>query len=148
MGSTLMKEIETKNLILILDQHLPADDAKGFAPSYRFRICSLTTREQIGHITLRAGNDRILREYSGHMSYRIDEPYRGHRFAAEACRGMLPLATSMGIEPIRITCDPDNVGSRRTCELAGGKYLGDVDVPKGNYVYDSGGRRKSQYEFA
>jgi predicted acetyltransferase len=142
-----MKKIETENLTLVLHEELPANEAKGYAPSYRFAIRKKTGQERIGHITLRAGNDSILRDYSGHLSYRIDEPHRGHHFAAEACRAMLPFADSLGVKPIRITCDPDNIASRRTCESSGGKYLGDVDVPPGNYVYESGGRRKSQFEF-
>ena len=120
-----MKQIETQNLLLVLQKELPANEEKGYAPSYQFGICLKKEQKRIGHITLRAGNNTILREYSGHISYRIDAPHRGHRFASEACKAMLPVASSVGIDPIRITCDPDNIASRRTCELAGGKYHGD-----------------------
>jgi predicted acetyltransferase len=143
-----MNDIATENLKLILEASFPGDPDKGSPPSYRFLIVLSSTSERIGHITVRVGNDEILREYSGHVSFAILPAHRGHRYAAEACRAVVPLADSLGIKPIRITCDLSNVASARTCELAGGDYLGDVEVPHGNYVYATGGRRKRQYEFA
>jgi len=144
----MTNKVTTENLSLVLDEQYEGDPAKGFPPSCTFQIQLRSTGERIGHVTIRVGNDIVLREYAGHISYGIDEAHRGHRFAAEACKAILPIANSLGIDPIRITADPDNVASRRTCELAGGKYLGDVDVPPGNYVYENGGRRKSRYEFS
>ena len=142
-----MHDVTTANLSLVLDEYYWGDPVKGYPPAYRFSIFLRTTGQEIGVINLRTGNDCILNEYSGHISYRIHKPYQGHRFAAEACKAILPMAHTLSIHPIRITCDPDNIASRRTCELAGGIYLGDVDVPPGNYVYDDGGRRKCRFEF-
>ncbi len=143
-----MTEVLTRNLRLIAEEPCLGEEEKGYPPSQTYRILHRETGSQIGHITIRIGNDEILNQYSGHISYGVDEAYRGNRYAAEACRAVLPIAQSLGIKPIRITCDPDNAASRRTCDIAGGVYLGEVVVPPGNYVYENGGRKKSQYDFA
>jgi predicted acetyltransferase len=35
---------------------------------------------------------------------------------------MLPICAEMGIDPVLVTCDPDNFGSRRAIEGNGGVY--------------------------
>ena len=57
------------------------------------------------------------------------------------------LAKKHGINPVWITCNPDNWASRRTCEIAGGKLIEIVDIPKHNDQYKIGERQKCRYRF-
>ena len=61
-----------------------------------------------------------LRRLGGHIGYAIrpSERRRGH--GTEFLRLMLPMALELGINPVLITCDADNIGSRRIIERNGG----------------------------
>jgi len=56
-----------------------------------------------------------------------------------------PLAWRNGIVPTWITCNPDNLASRRTCELVGAELIETVALPPGNDMYDRGDRFKCRY---
>ena len=45
---------------------------------------------------------------------------RGH--ATRAVQLILPLCEELGIDPVLITCDVDNIGSRTVIESCGGVY--------------------------
>jgi len=60
---------------------------------------------------------------------------RGHGFAAQAVRLILPEARAQGLRWITITTDEDNPASRRTIENAGGIFLGARQKPA---AYDDG----------
>ena len=47
-----------------------------------------------------------------------------------------------------ITCNPDNLASRRTCELAGAEFMGIVDLPPDSDMYLEGERQKCRYLLA
>ncbi len=44
-----------------------------------------------------------------------------------------------------ITCNPENVASRRTVERLGGRLIDVVPVPRDNSLYSAGDRRKVRY---
>ena len=46
-----------------------------------------------------------------------------------------------------ITCDPTNIPSARTCELAGGTFLEVADIPEDNEMYSEGKRKVNIYKF-
>ena len=57
---------------------------KRWLPAYYFDIC-LLSGEKVGNCDLRIGhNDKTY--IGGNIGYGIDEAYRGHRYAAKACR--------------------------------------------------------------
>jgi len=41
----------------------------------------------------------------------------------------MPVARELGLDPLWITCDPDNIPSRRACEKAGAEFEEAVEVP-------------------
>jgi tagatose 1,6-diphosphate aldolase len=61
---------------------------------------------------------------------------------------VLPLARRHGFRELWITCNPDNVASRRTCERLGAELIDIVDVPRDNAVYGPGSERKCRYRLA
>ena len=58
--------------------------------------------------------------------------YRGHHYAEKACRLLFTLAKKHGLGYVIITCRPDNIPSRRTCERLGGELLEIAELPEDN----------------
>lgn len=44
-----------------------------------------------------------------------------------------------------ITCNPDNIASRRTCEVARADFAGIVDLPPETDMYEEGERQMCRY---
>jgi tagatose 1,6-diphosphate aldolase len=98
-----------------------------------------------GGIGLRIGNTRDLELYYGHVGYNVFPPARGNHYAERACRLLLPLARAHGLRRLWITCNPDNLASRRTCERLGCTMVDLVHVPAGHPLHLRGEREKCRY---
>jgi tagatose 1,6-diphosphate aldolase len=101
-----------------------------------------------GRIDLRVGDTEHLRYYAGQIGYGVEPLHRGHPYAARAVRLLMPLARRHGLAELWITCNPDNIASRRTCELAGAEFVEIVDLPPDNDMYRRGERQKCRYRLA
>lgn len=129
----------------------PANPEKGTVPAYHFwmrlRPESALPVTIAGGINLRVAHTTNLEMYLGHIGYTVYPPARGRQYAARAVRLLLPLARRMGVNPLWITCNPDNVASRRTCETAGGTLVDTVPLPPEHPLYQRGEREKCRYRF-
>jgi predicted acetyltransferase len=114
-------------------------------PTYFFKMVHADSGEELGRINLRAGSGAHIELYAGHIGYAVEAAHRGHRYASRALRLLVPLASQLRIDPLWITCDPENVQSRRTCELAGGKFVEIVDVPPTCIICQNGHPKKCRY---
>ncbi|MGA7243706.1 MAG: GNAT family N-acetyltransferase [Terracidiphilus sp.] len=115
-------------------------------PTYFFRMMSVDRGEELGTINLRIGSTPHIERYAGHIGYGVHAAYRGHHFAARALVLLRPLARSFGIDPLWITCDPENAASRRSLEIAGAEFVEIVDVPEDCGIRKYGGKlRKCRY---
>ena len=61
---------------------------------------------------------------------------------------VLPVLAHHDIDPIWITCYPDNMPSSRTCELIGAELINIVDLPKDIDLYLVGDREKCRYRLS
>jgi predicted acetyltransferase len=113
--------------------------------TYHFRMVHSNTAEELGRINLRAGVTRHIEQYAGHVGYAVHEAHRGHRYAARALRLLLPLAQRLGLDPLWITCDPDNLASRRSLESVGARFVEVVHVPEDCVIHQSGHPKKCRY---
>ncbi len=132
---------------LVLARKTPPDYRRGYAPVYSFNMLRAGSRGIIGSIDLRIGQTEDLVKFSGQFGYRVTVEYRGNRYAARSLKLLLPLARTHNLNPVWVTCNPDNPASRRTCEIAGGKLIETVDLPKNNNLYKRGERQKCRYRF-
>ena len=131
---------------LVIERKVPADRARGHVPAYHYAVTLHGTTQKVGQIRLRVGQVPALWT-AGHIGYEIDPPYRGHRYAARACRLLLPVVRAHRLRPLFITCAPENVASRRTIERIGAKLLGVFDVPTDHEMYRDGRRKICRYEW-
>jgi predicted acetyltransferase len=126
---------------LRIHKKVEANDAKGYVPAYHYHMTLPGSIEPIGEIDLRIGNTEGL-YYGGHIGYQVYEAYRGHHYAYKACRLIKQVALGHGMQQLYITCNPDNIASKRTIERLGAKLKGIVDLPSHNDMYQDGERQK------
>jgi len=74
----------------------------------------------LGGIRIRHHLTDYLREVGGHIGYDVRPSRRREGHATRMLRAALPHAYALGITPALITCDTDNVASRRVIEANGG----------------------------
>ena len=67
---------------------------------------------------------------SGHVGYTIVPWKRQQGIATAALRLLLPIAAARGLPRVLVTCDEDNVASRRVIERVGGVASGGVPGPE------------------
>ena len=60
---------------------------------------------------------------------------------------MFELARMHGMEYLYISCDPDNVASRKTCEYAGGEFVETAILPEENEMRKNGEIAKCIFRF-
>jgi len=78
--------------------------------------------EYVGRISLRHELNEPLLVWGGHIGYVVRPSARRRGHATAALHAILPLCRERGIERVLVTCDVDNVPSRRVIEGAGGVY--------------------------
>ena len=120
------------------------DPSLGIDDGYTFHIYERRPRRRVGYISLRLGESTQL-YYLGHIGYRIEEPYRGHGYAARACELIAPLMQDLHLHSICITANPENTPSRKTCERIGCVLESIVDVPPAYRFICSGAEQKCRY---
>lgn len=107
----------------------PADRRLGFGQEQVWRIALKDSKKEIGRISYRAGeSDGVY--YFGHIGYHIDPPWQGHGYAGKACRLIRTEILRGGKSSVIITCDPDNMASKKTCLRLGCLLEGEVSVPE------------------
>lgn len=78
--------------------------------------------EVVGFLALRHRLNAWLLEEGGHIGYGVRPSRRSQGHASRALQLSLAAAAELGLERVLVTCDDDNVGSRRTIERCGGVY--------------------------
>lgn len=125
---------------LVLAECQPAESNAWRVPAYVFHLRNHFD-QYLGRIRLRVGWNEDIIKYAGQIGYFVEPAFRGSRYAERACRLILPLARQHGLLQLWITCQPDNIASRRTLERLGAQYAGTLDVPR-EYPLDAGAERR------
>lgn len=138
--------LKNDEIQLKLEKTVEGNVEKDWVPAYHFAICN-KEGTKMGVCDLHIGhNDKLY--YGGNIGYRIEEEYRGNHYAGKACLLLFELAKMHRLNYVIITCNPDNVASRKTCEYAGGKLLELVELPEDNDMRERGETSKCIFKFA
>jgi predicted acetyltransferase len=76
----------------------------------------------VGRLSIRHRLNDFLERIGGHIGYGIIRRYRRHGYGTEMLKQALPICSSLGIKKVLITCDIDNLGSRKVIERCGGIF--------------------------
>ena len=137
--------LKDEEISLVLERTAAANPERGWVPAYYFAIRN-KDGAKIGECDLRVGHNENT-YYGGNIGYSINEEYRGHHYAGKACLLLFELAKLHNLDYLIISCNPDNVASRKTCEYAGGKLSEIAELPEGNDMRSNGETEKCIYKF-
>lgn len=76
----------------------------------------------LGRLGIRHRLTPFLLHEGGHIGYDVRPSARQRGHATRMLRLALPVAYELGIDPALVTCDFDNVASRKVIEAAGGRF--------------------------
>lgn len=76
----------------------------------------------LGRLSIRHRLTPRLLEWGGLIGYDVRPSARRRGHATAMLREALPVAHRLGLDPVLLTCDHDNVASRRVIESNGGVY--------------------------
>jgi len=92
----------------------------GFVPATT--LWWIDGNEYLGRIAIRHRLTQDLLDYAGHIGYDIRPSARRRGHATAMLARALPVAAALSIDPVLITCDEDNIGSRKVIESNGGRF--------------------------
>jgi predicted acetyltransferase len=78
--------------------------------------------EIVGRVSIRHELNEFLTDRGGHIGYGVRPAHRRRGYAGEILRQSLVVARAAGVGDVLITCDEQNVASRKVIERQGGKF--------------------------
>lgn len=86
----------------------------------RTHLWALAEEQFVGRISIQHALNDALRVEGGHIGYDTVPSFRGRGVASEMLRQALPVARSLGLTAVLVTCDDTNAASIRVIERNGG----------------------------
>ncbi|MFE9324137.1 GNAT family N-acetyltransferase [Nocardia sp. NPDC052278] len=83
-------------------------------------LVAVAHEQVVGRASIRHTLNDSLRRRGGHIGYGVLAPYRRRGYGTAILRHSLTIADALGIDRALITCDENNLGSRRIIESCGG----------------------------
>ena len=137
-------DLHDDEIKLILRETKEAIPERKHVPAYCFDI-ALLDGTAVGNCSLKIWHTRVI-WFAGNIGYEVYEPFRGHHYAAKACRLLFKLAIMHDLDYVIITCNVSNAASERSIQLAGGMFISEEDVPEDSEQYRKGSHRVKIYK--
>lgn len=102
------------------DENEDAVRSRGMVPSTH--LWFVDGKIFLGRLSIRHRLTPWLRDYGGHIGYDVRPSARRQGHASEMLQQARPWAAGLGIDPVLVTCDVDNIASRAVIERAGGQF--------------------------
>ncbi len=104
------------------------DLPRGYVPMTTYWL--VDGNAYIGSVRIRHYLNRNLRRLGGHIGYEVRPSERRRGYGAKILRLALPKARKLGIANVLLTCDSNNIASRKIIEKAGGIFKNSVAMGK------------------
>jgi predicted acetyltransferase len=104
----------------------------GWVPATTYWL--IDNDEFIGHINIRHTLNDGLKKIGGHIGYAIRPPKRQQGYGKEILKKGLPKAKAIGIKQALVTCDDNNIGSKKIIETNGGIFEKTHDPQNGDPI--------------
>ena len=114
---------------VIADAQEKAPRPAGYVPSTV--LWFVEDDEFLGRLSIRHRLTPQLLELGGHIGYGVRPSARRRGHATQMLIEALPIACDLGINPALVTCDADNIGSRKVIEAAVKDFGGWFDDRRG-----------------
>jgi predicted acetyltransferase len=111
---------------------------EGWVPCSSFWLLD-DSGEVVGVIRIRHCADNDYLQMIGHIGYEIKSSHRKEGYGSKILELGLIEARKLGLEKVLITCNEDNIASRRIIEKFNGQY-------KKFFIDDESGKNVLQYE--
>ena len=138
-----MVNAELELVLLSIVQTSCPDEA---LKTLKFSMINHLSGQIMGDLNLRVGYTDNIKFYRGNIGYAVSENYRGNNYSARACQLLVPMLKKMNFSPIWITCNTDNLASRRNIEKLGAVYMETIIVPE-DYTHISYYRPEARAKF-
>jgi predicted acetyltransferase len=102
----------------------------GIVPGSDFWL--IDNNEFIGRLSLRHELNENLLMVGGHIGYEIRPSKRRRGYGTEILRLGLEKAKELGLRRVLVTCDEDNVGSKKIIEHNGGQFENAIQIEGDN----------------
>lgn len=102
---------------------------KGYVPQTTYWL--IDGLAFIGRVSIRHELSEHLLLIGGHIGYDIRPSQRNHGFGTQILRLSLPKAKALGITKVLVTCNENNIGSKKIIETNGGVLENAVDMGEG-----------------
>ncbi len=115
-------------------------------PTILFDVYVKSMDRVVGRVEYRFESDYEVKFY-GNVGYVIYPPYRGNNYAYLGTKLMLEKIAIRHpeINQVVITCNPDNIASKKTIEKLDATYLGRIKVDRHHELYRLGEKEKEVY---
>ncbi|RPF57950.1 GNAT family N-acetyltransferase [Abyssicoccus albus] len=110
----------------------------GYVPAYQFLLIREDDNKLVGMANCRVRLNEHLEYVGGHIGYSIHPDERQKGYATRLIPLCFPMYKALSIDHVLITCDEDNIGSKKAILNNGGKYLS-------TYYYDEEGLNVERY---
>ncbi len=98
----------------------------GLVPASVFWL--VDSGEFIGHVSVRHCLNTALERRGGHIGYAIRPSKQGQGYGSQILKCVLPCVRTLGIRKALVTCDKDNLASRKIIEKNGGVLADEIEV--------------------
>lgn len=128
------QELSIKDLEVDFEGHIKKllnlsqnyDIPKGFVPTTVFWI--VKGRKFIGRVQIRHVLDEYFFKYGGHIGYNVRPSERRKGYGTKALELGLIEAKKLGIQKVLVTCDNNNLPSKKIIEANGGVFENAVEI--------------------
>lgn len=121
------KSLSIEDYIAGLEHYVEGSGPDDAVPAHMFWL--VDDDEYIGRVSIRPQLTGWMERYGGHIGFEIRHSRRRRGYGTTALRLALDVASTLDLRRVLVTCDADNIGSRKIIERNGAEFESEVVDP-------------------